>query len=1115
MKHDVRDVIFNGKIGIGTNVPAQKLHVEDGNAYFDGNVGIGTDNPSQLLHVEGQSYLNGTVDTNNNNINAGTGTVTASTFSGTATQVSNSLSTGDSYLVGSSFDGSSSTSWTINADSVNGNGTIVARDGSGNFSAGTISANLSGTATQVSNSLSTGDSYLVGSSFDGSSSTSWTINADSANGNGTIVARDGSGNFSANNIIANGTLTASNLVVLGDTVQLDTITSNTEQMVITNDGTGPALQVTQTGSQPIADFYDDGNVLALRIADGGLVGIGTTNPSQLLHVEGQSYLNGTVNTNNNNINAGTGTVTASTFNGTATNVSSYLNVGSYLTGDNFDGSSATTWAVDATSTNTDSKVVARDESGDFSAGTITANLTGNVSGTATQVSNSLSTGDSYLVGSSFDGSSAVSWTINADSTNGNGTIVARDGSGNFSAGTISANLSGTATNVSSYLNVGSYLTGDNFDGSAASTIAVDGTTTSSADKVVVRDGNANMFASGIGISTASLSSYKLYVVGDINYTGNLYQNGSLFTGGGSAVWSNSGNTIYYTTGNVGIGTNNPLQLIHIEGDSYLNGTVSTNNNNINAGTGTVTASTFSGTATQVSNSLSTGDSYLVGSSFDGSSAVSWTINADSANGNGTIVARDGSGNFSAGTITANLSGTATQVSNSLSTGDSYLVGSSFDGSSATSWTINADSANGNDTIVARDGSGNFSAGTITANLSGTATQVSNSLSTGDSYLVGSSFDGSSAVSWTINADSANGNDTIVARDGSGNFSANNIIANGTLTASNLVVLGDTVQLDTITSNTEQMVITNDGTGPALKVTQTGTQPIADFYDDSNVLALRIADGGTVGIGTDSPTEQLHVNGNARVDGTINTYYGSASEPAHSFTNDSDTGMFIAVADELGFSTGGTERVRIDSNGNVGIGTTNPLTSLTITPSSTGSKITLYDGGILNNHFGFGVSSLQLNYHVSSTSTSHVFYVGGRNGNGTELMRIKGDGNVGIGTDDPAQKLHVNGNARVDGNVGIGTNNPAQKLHVHDGGIVFSSLYNSTISTTTPVNNVIKNSSTLTTGNWYRIAVNGSIPLTPSGGGCCMELDVPQGLQLWILLVVSIVLAHFMQEVHLV
>jgi hypothetical protein len=110
----------------------------------------------------------------------------------------------------------------------------------------------------------------------------------------------------------------------------------------------------------------------------------------------------------------------------------------------------------------------------------------------------------------------------------------------------------------------------------------------------------------------------------------------------------------------------------------------------------------------------------------GNSTFTVTSNATNANTASTIVARDASGNFSAGTITATLSGSATQVSNSLTlaTSGTGLSGSAtFNGASAQTFTVtsNATSANTASTIVARDASGNFTAGTITAALSGNAT----------------------------------------------------------------------------------------------------------------------------------------------------------------------------------------------------------------------------------------------------------------------------------------------------------------------------------------------------------------------------------------------------------
>lgn len=61
----------------------------------------------------------------------------------------------------------------------------------------------------------------------------------------------------------------------------------------------------------------------------------------------------------------------------------FLRKGSYILGSDFDGTVERTWAVDATSFNAMNKVVARNGNGDFAAGTITADLVGNVTGNVT------------------------------------------------------------------------------------------------------------------------------------------------------------------------------------------------------------------------------------------------------------------------------------------------------------------------------------------------------------------------------------------------------------------------------------------------------------------------------------------------------------------------------------------------------------------------------------------------------------------------------------------------------------------------------------------------------------------------------------------------------------
>ena len=145
---------------------------------------------------------------------------------------------------------------------------------------------------------------------------------------------------------------------------------------------------------------------------------------------------------------------ASNPNGYTTNVGDITGVtaGSYITGGGTSGT--VTVNVDATSANTASKVVARDASGNFAAGTITAALSGNAT-TATTLQ--------------------TARTINGVSFNGSANI------------TVTANTPNTLTR-------GTYLTGSNFNGSAATTWAVDATTAATASKVVARDGNGYVFA---------------------------------------------------------------------------------------------------------------------------------------------------------------------------------------------------------------------------------------------------------------------------------------------------------------------------------------------------------------------------------------------------------------------------------------------------------------------------------------------------------------------------------------------------------------------------------------------------------------------------------------------
>jgi len=176
-------------------------------------------------------------------------------------------------------------------------------------------------------------------------------------------------------------------------------------------------------------------------------------------------------------------------------------------------------------------------------------------------------------------------------------------------------------------------------------------------------------------------------------------------------------------------------------------------------------------------------------------------------------------------------------------------------------------------------------------------------------------------------------------------------------------------------------------------------------------------------------------------------------------------------------------MRITSTGNVGIGTTNPYTILSITPSTLSPKITLWDGGVTTNHYGFGVSGGQLNYHIDVTSSNHVFYAAGKNGDGTELMRIRGTGNVGINTTNPLYRLDVSGTGNFTGlltaNVGF-TANASSTIKNTSGAVSTLTLYPNNISSSTNTRIIVANDLNAQSYNYYTQAGDAGLLFNVNG-----------------------------------
>jgi len=189
--------------------------------------------------------------------------------------------------------------------------------------------------------------------------------------------------------------------------------------------------------------------------------------------------------------------------------------------------------------------------------------------------------------------------------------------------------------------------------------------------------------------------------------------------------------------------------------------------------------------------------------------------------------------------------------------------------------------------------------------------------------------------------------------------------------------------------------------------------------------MRITSTGNVGIGTMAPVQKLHVEGNTYISGNVGIGTTGPLARLEVFGGDISLRGAVSTVCSILFKS---------THGNVTVGSIDAALSFWGLDYLRFRPLRNYGGGNYGSHFmgvidspaGYPVSNQHLSINTDTLKGEAVLYVDSTGGRHTAVFM---NGNVGIGTTGPAQRLHVEGNTYISGNVGIGTTAPEFRLDV--------------------------------------------------------------------------------------
>jgi hypothetical protein len=177
--------------------------------------------------------------------------------------------------------------------------------------------------------------------------------------------------------------------------------------------------------------------------------------------------------------------------------------------------------------------------------------------------------------------------------------------------------------------------------------------------------------------------------------------------------------------------------------------------------------------------------------------------------------------------------------------------------------------------------------------------------------------------------------------------------------------------------------------------------------------MRIKGNGNMGLGTNAPQAKFHVVGGAIMPSIGSSPTSGITFPANPGGGVGDTAYIKyysrggeSTTLEIGVGNDPDDNISLMASGNIGINTLTPAFPLSFN-NNLGDKIALW--GASGDHYGFGIQGGLLQIYTDAVGADVAFGYG-TSAALTETMRVKGNGNVGIGTNAPAAKLQVVGGA---------------------------------------------------------------------------------------------------------